>query len=209
MALCVSPFKCYVCHLSEFSFYNRKKKISVLVLLDLSAAFDTIDHTILIERLNTTFGFDGIVLQWFKSYLSDRTQSVFINNVTSKPQKLSFGVPQGSVLGPLLYTLYTTPLGDLIKTHNVNYHMYADDTQLYLSIEPPNISVLINNLEKCISDVKVWMLNNKLKLNDDKTESLLCNPKSFDILIDKINIGDESVSFVNVARNLGVMIDEN
>ena len=87
--------------------------------------------------------------------------------------------------------------------------MYADDTQLYLSIEPPNISVLINNLEKCISDVKVWMLNNKLKLNDDKTESLLCNPKSFDILIDKINIGDESVSFVNVARNLGVMIDEN
>ena len=87
--------------------------------------------------------------------------------------------------------------------------MYADDTQLYLSIEPANISVLINNLEKCISDVKDWMFDNKLKLNDDKTESVLCNPRSYDVSTDKINIGDESACFINVAKNLGVMLDED
>ena len=190
-------------------FAADEKKISVLVLLDLSAAFDTIDHNILLERLHTTFGFNGIVLKWFESYLSGRTQSIVIDNIASKPQSLSFGVPQGSVLGPLLYTLYTTPLGSLIRHHNINYHMYADDTQLYLSIEPSNVSALVYDLEKCIRDVKNWMLINKLKLNDDKTESILCNPKSYKVVVDKINVGSDSIHFTNVARNLGVLIDEN
>ena len=87
------------------------KKISILVLLDLSAAFDTLDHTILLNRLRDNFGLSGTVLEWFESYLTFRTQSVMINNVQSEPQTLLYGVPQGSVLGPLCYTLYTTPLG--------------------------------------------------------------------------------------------------
>ena len=87
--------------------------------------------------------------------------------------------------------------------------MYADDTQLYLSIEPSNVSSLVYDLEKCISDVKNWMLINKLKLNDDKTESILCNPKSYKVLVDKINVGSDSIHFASVARNLGVLIDEN
>ena len=87
--------------------------------------------------------------------------------------------------------------------------MYAEYTQLYLSIEPSNVSALVYDLEKCIRDVKNWMLINKLKLNDDKTESILCNPKSYKVVVDKINVGSDSIHFTNVARNLGVIIDEN
>ena len=186
-----------------------KKEISVIALLDLSAAFDTIDHTILLKRLENFFGFDGTVLNWLNSYLSGRSQCVKIDNVTSDPTPLSFGVPQGSVLGPILYTLYTTPLGNIIKNHNLNYHMYADDTQLYLSIEPTNLSDLIHSFEKCIHDVKNWMLHNRLKLNDEKTEIIVCNPKKFPVLIDEITVGQDKVKFSKSAKNLGVIFDDD
>ena len=184
------------------------KKISVLALLDLSAAFDTLDHIILLNRLKS-FGFSGTVLNWFKSYLEERTQCVKINDLFSDDVSLPFGVPQGSVLGPLLYTLYTIPLGRIIQKHNLNYHFYADDTQLYLSIEPHDVNDLIFSVEKCIEEVKSWMEVNKLKLNDDKTEVVLINPKKYAIENDHLFIGEEKVEFANSAKNLGVIIDEN
>ena len=185
------------------------KKISIIALLDLSAAFDTIDHDILIKRLHSTFGFSGTVLDWFKSYLCDRTQCVVNGDFKSETLPLLYGVPQGSVLGPILYTLYTTPIASIIKKYNLNYHMYADDTQLYLAIEPANISDLVFSIENCISEVKNWMLVNKLKLNDDKTEIMLLNPKNYQINIDSLSVGDEIISFSKFAKNLGVYFNEN
>ena len=183
------------------------KKVSVLVLLDLSAAFDTIDHKILLARLQKTFGFRGTVLNWFKSYLSNRLQCVKIKNIFSNDKPLLFGVPQGSVLGPLLYTLYTTPLGGIIRKHGLSYHFYADDTQLYLCIEPENVHDLIFKVEICIAEINEWMLINKLKCNNDKTEAILINPKNFKINSNSLKIGNEEVTFANSAKNLGVFID--
>ena len=139
-----------------------ERKVSILALLDLSVAFDTIDHSLLINRLEHDFGLKDNVLNWFKSYLEDITQSVKINDIMLSSVPLPFGVPQGSVLGPLLYTLYTVPLGNIIRKYHLNYHFYADDTQLYLCIEPSNINDLIFSVEQCITEVKLWMHNNKL-----------------------------------------------
>ena len=114
---------------------DQKQEV-ILVLLDLSAAFDTIDHDILISRLCKQFGFTGTVLSWFMSYLRERSQKVVIGSTESKPQPLTSGVPQGSVLGPLLFILYFGPLQDVIKSHGLECMMYADDSQLYITIDP-------------------------------------------------------------------------
>ena len=102
--------------------------------MDLSAAFDTVSHTILLNRLQKRVGITGGALRWFQSYLENRKQFVRINNKNSKPVDLKYGVPQGSVLGPVLFSLYTLPLADLLKEHGVEYHLYADDTQIYIYI---------------------------------------------------------------------------
>ena len=112
-------------------------------------------------------------MKWFDSYLSDRTQCVVVSGKTSACFKLKFGVPQGSVLGPILFTLYTKPLSSLIESHGLKYHMYADDTQLYSSVLSSDFQSLVRTFEACITDVKNWMVINKLQLNSEKTELVL------------------------------------
>ena len=151
---------------------------TALTLLDLSAAFDTIDHSILFYRLHECYGINGLALSWFESYLSDRTQSVKVGSVLSHPMDLKFGVPQGSVLGPLLFSMYTNPLSSIIQSHRgIKHHFYADDTQLYITLSPSNFSQSMTALTDFLNDIQNFMAVNKLKLNPDKTEFILIGSK--------------------------------
>ena len=144
--------------------------ITALTLLDLSAAFDTMDHTILLDRLNVYYGIQELALCWFKSYLSGRTHSVKVGSTLSHPAALQYGVPQGSVLGPILFSLYTNPISSIIHSYSsINCHFYTDDTQLYTTLSPANFSHSIQKLKNCLNDIQNFMFTNKLKLNPDKT----------------------------------------
>ena len=135
---------------------------------------------------------------------------VKVGQYFSQPVKLKHGVPLGSVLGPILFTMYTTPLKDIIQKHGVSYHTYADDTQLYLTFRPGvDINNVCSQFEECICDIKRWMLCNKLKLNDEKTEVLLLGSPYFLKKVPSITlqIGDSLVRSTSCAKNLGVLFD--
>ena len=149
-------------------------RVTALALLDLSAAFDTIGHTILLRRLGDWFGVSGQALDWFKSYLTGRSQRIKLGNCPSSRSDLSFGVRQDPVLGPLLLsTLYTTPFSNLLSGHAIPHLLYADDSQLYISFSPGNSAAALNGLQPCSASVQSWMSTNKLKQNPDKTEFVL------------------------------------
>ena len=131
---------------------SDQKFVSVLALLDLSAAFNTLDNAILLRRLESTFVISGVALSWFASYLSDRTQSVVVDGLMSTPIPLFFGVPQGSVLGPVLFTLYSQPLSDVIACHSCDYHKYPDDTEISDSAPPSDFTSAQSNIQSSISD---------------------------------------------------------
>jgi hypothetical protein len=131
----------------------HEKKMAALVLLDLSAAFDTINHTILINRLSIRFGITGTVLDWISSYLSNRSQFVVIGQNKSASEPLQTGVPQGSILGPILFTLYISPVSDITRRHGLGHQCYADDTQLYITFKTANKSSAIKIIENCAADI--------------------------------------------------------
>ena len=143
----------------------------LLLLLDLSAAFDTVDNSTLFLRHRTRFGVKGSALAWFESYLASRKYYVQVEGYKSSLRSLDSGVPQGSVPGPLLNVLYTSPVADIIKSHDLQYHFYADDTQLYITFKTDSADdacLAKSRVEHCVQEIDRWMISNKLKLNDDK-----------------------------------------
>ena len=132
-------------------------------MLDLSAVFDTLDHTLLVERLRSYFGFSDIALQWFLSYLQGRSQRVIIGDTISSPRYLEFGVPQGSILGPLLFTIYIAPVQDVIQAYNLNCMFYADDSEVYIAVNPKHQSDALTTLRQCVEHIFSWTLQTCLK----------------------------------------------
>ena len=181
-----------------------------LVCLDLSSAFDTVDHGLLIQRLKVRFGLAGKVLAWVESYLSSREQLVNINGACSGSIAMKWGVPQGSVLGPLLFNLYISPVEDIITAHGTSGIIYADDTQIYISIQTPKREEFLNCLEDCINDVCSWFTANKLVCNSTKTNFIYFSSKFKPKPISTcIKFGSTILQPINKIRNLGVIWDSN
>ena len=191
-----------------------QRGVAVLVLLDLSAAFDMVDHDILVGRMSSLLGVDSTALDWFKSYLTGRQQKVKIGEAWSLAKFLMYSVPQGSVLGPLLFLIYILPLHRLILSHGLGVHGYADDGQQYLHIkEPDNHQLVLSEcvrIERCVLDVQQWMTANKLKLNGEKTEIMVFGTQQriSDAAITSLSIGGVSVSVSDKPIvNLGATLD--
>ena len=125
------------------------------------------------------FGFGDTVLSWFQSYLENQTQAVAVHGKHSTPAPFRYGVPQGSVLRPMLFILYLQPLSNVIK-HPVLHRVYANDIQIYRSCTPSEIADTIKCIEQCISNIKTWMFHNKLQMNNDNTEAILFAWKGFE-----------------------------
>ena len=179
-------------------------------MLDFSSAFDTIDHTILVHRLHTDFGFTDTFLQLFSSYLADRTHYVSLCNHCSDFAPVHSGVHQGSGLGPLLFTLYSKPLSSNIDSHSIIHHSYADDLQLQMSAPPDRISEPLHTMQSCICDFKAWATANMLKLNDSKTEHMLVTSKRSKLLHNlptSIIIGNIQIPLKQCVKNLGFTLD--
>ena len=170
-----------------------KENSNLLVLLDLSAAFDIIDHVILLAILKKYISFDGKAFKLIMSYFSVRTQRVQIDGILSEFASIVCGVPKGSVLEPLKFCLYMLPLSAILRFHKIAYHVYGDDTKIYVSFKCDDPSQALGKINACISDIRRWMILNKLKINDAKTEFIVFRSPML-----KHDLSDLSV-------NLGVM----
>lgn len=187
----------------------------LLLLLDLSAAFDTVDHPLLLQRLSTLLGVKDTAKRWLESYLSSRSQSIAIGSSKSKPMPLSTGVPQGSVLGPILFLIYVLPLGLIIDAHGIGRHGYADDGQMLRRFSLKDISSLYearDHLQVCAGEVRNWLIQNKLKVNDDKTEFMVIAPKHFHTRLQgldiTIKVGQSDISPSSCVRDIGATLDQ-
>ena len=187
-------------------------KCTVIVFLDLSAAFDTIDHETLLNILSEEIGIKGIALQWFRSFLTGRTQRVNINNHLSDILLVLFGAPQGTVLGPRLFSIYVRNQPKVFNIFKFKATSFADDSngakKFSLCFQ---YNVLKNDVANCMNSITNYMNSQFLKINPDKTEILLLYPKHLDehTIIRGTIIGNQCIRFSNVVKNVGLWLDKN
>jgi hypothetical protein len=194
-------------------------KATLVIMCDLSAAFDTVDHNLLIKTLENTFLISDNSLKWFRSFLSSRTQKVVIRNSASSPRDILYGVPQGSVLGPVLFNLYTHSLSYTFSDCNFKSLSYADDTTGYLAFSIESQSTIESSVNECLGNIKTWMEKHFLKLNSSKTQviifgssfiqkhlSIKCIP-ILDCLSSANNSTDNVIPILDKVKYLGVTLD--
>lgn len=191
----------------------------MIILLDLSAAFDTIDHEILVQKLHEDYMISGTPLQWVISYLRGRSFSVKINGCMSTLEDLLYGVPQGSILGPILFILYTKELQAIAAKYGLEIQLYADDSQVYTgfnSKRPASLEDTMRRIKGCMAEIKDWMVTNFMKLNTGKTELLVCAKRRVMDTIDEVlmvQVGEDEIAGCNwkgdSGKSLGVKFDES
>ena len=217
----------YSCETLNLCMFNTilqemdKGKVVALFLLDMSAAFDTIDHALLIATLRESYGFGGTALKWFETYLNERKFSVHAKHWQSGPAEIEHGVPQGSILGPVLFILYTKHLQHIAQKFDIHIQLYADDTQLYASFDPTkNYESFYLSINSCLEEINFWVTHRFLKLNENKTKFvLLCKPsieklirtndQPLSITFNNSNITEVNWSKESNVKTLGVHLDPN
>jgi hypothetical protein len=174
----------------------------------MSAAFDTVDHDSLLQKLEN-LGIRDDALRWLKEYMNNRFHSTDLGDTLSESIPLRMGVPQGSVLGPLLFTIYIRDLGECIQEMGIRYVVYADDVQLLVNVKPSEFSSGIKKVEECINRIHKWASNNYLKLNSLKTEFIVFGTREqlSKIPTGEIEINNEKYPLKSVVRNLGIFLD--
>ena len=195
---------------NDISLDLDKGRHVLMAMIDLSAAFDTICHKKLAKLLEVEYGIRGKALSWYKSYFENRTQFCKLDSFTSDTFDLTSGCPQGSVIGPVAFNLYTAPMSRIMEKYSVQYHKYADDLQVYISCRPSELSTCRAVLEQCLSEIRSWMFRWGLKINDSKTEYIIFRNRSSTSTcedINSINIGSSKITISQTVKNLGVMFE--
>ena len=193
----------------------NSQQVTLFVLLDFSAAFDTVNHSMLLRVVRSKLGVGGTVLAWLGSYLSGRSQRIILDGTRSRTYQLNSGVPQGCCLGPLLFNIYVSGLFDIVSNHApVGVHAYADDFQDYLSFSPSscvNEEQAVQVIQDCVADIKSWARQHSLMLNNRKTELLVLGTrqKLSKTNISHLRVGDATVAASTSVRNLGSYLDKN
>jgi Reverse transcriptase (RNA-dependent DNA polymerase) len=187
---------------------SEEKCVSVLLLLDFSKAFDSVDHQLLCDKLAIQYGFTSCAVTFIKSYLSQRMQCVWVNGGSSECLPVDAGVVQGSVLGPLLFTLFINDIVNQISF--CRYHLYADDVQLYISSRPEDFSDCIARLNEDLSNIHQWTVANSLFINSSKSQALVVNPNiSATLPSPQINLGGNPIACFEKVKSLGLIVNQN